>query len=479
MTGSRNKNHGLDTVWEPHPGAQVKFLRCPVYEALLGGNRGGGKTDALLMDFLQGVGVGYGASWKGILFREQYTQLTDLINKCHKWVRQIFPDAKYNGSEHTWRFGTGELLYLRYMRVPSDYWAYHGHEYPWIGWEELTNWPTDECYKIMMSCNRSSEKDIPRRYRATCNPSGPGHGWVKQRFVDPGQPLQIIFDEETMKNRVFIPSSLDENTTLLEADPTYKNTLLAATKDDPVKFKAWILGDWDIVAGGFFSDLWDPKVHVLKTFPLPKSWNIVRSFDWGSSKPWSVTYIAECNGEQPEPGITEEYGLPYFPKDSCIIINEIYGWDGTVNTGDRATSQEIAERVLQKDAALLMEYGIKVHIGPADTQIWEVRDGTSIANNMRTHGLHWTKAYKGSGSRVSGWALMRTMLGAAKRQDLEAPRLYFFREARHHIRTLPIQQIDEKKPEDICSDLEDHCMDSTRYGLTRKFTRMKRRKVRH
>jgi len=462
-------------IWTPHPGSQVQFLECPVHEVLLHGNRGGGKTDVLLMDFLQHVGLGYGAEWRGILFREEYTQLTDVINKSKKWISQIFPGAKYNGSEHKWTFPDGEQLFLRYMRVASDYWNYHGHEYPWIGWEELTNWATDECYKSMMSTNRCSDPNVPRKYRSTCNPAGPGHGWVKQRFIDAVDPLQIFHDNETKKGRVHIPSRLQENETLLAADPTYVNTILASAQDDPVKYKAWVLGSWDIIAGGFFTDLWDPAIHILPYFPIPRTWDVIRSFDWGSSKPWAVTYIAESNGEQPDC----EYELPYFTKGSVVIINEVYGWTGTVNEGDRATSQQIAERVLELDAAIEREFGCKVRSGPADTNIYEVRDGTSIGSNMATRGLHWKRAYKGSGSRVAGWSLIRTMLGAAKRKDPEAAHLYFCDRARHHIRTLPLMQTDDKKPEDIDTDLEDHAMDSMRYGLTRKLTKMKRRKVRY
>ena len=469
-----NKN----VIWTPHEGGQKLFLPCPADEVLLSGNRGGGKTDALLMDFLQHVGLGYGIEWRGILFREEYTQLTDIINKSRKWISQIFPDAKYNGSEHKWTFATGEQLYLRYMRVPSDYWNYHGHEYPWIGWEELTNWATDECYKAMMSTNRCSDPNVPRKYRSTCNPAGPGHGWVKHRFIDAMNPLQIFRDKATNKTRVNVPLLLDENTTFLSADPNYKNTILLAAQDDPVKYKAWVLGSWDIIAGGFFTDLWEPKTHILPYFQVPDSWRVIRSFDWGSSKPWSVSYIAECNGEQPEFWEKEEKELPYFPNGSAVVINEVYGWNGTVNEGDRATSQDIAERVLEVDSSIKREFGIKVIAGPADTNIYEVRDGSSISSNMTTHGLHWRKAYKGSGSRVAGWSLMRTMLGAAKRKDPEKPHLYFMDRARHHIRTLPIMQHDEKKSEDINSDLEDHAMDGVRYGLTRKFISMRRRKVR-
>ena len=187
----------------------------------------------------------------------------------------------------------------------------------------------------MMSCNRSSNPDVPRKYRATCNPSGPGHGWVKQRFIDAMPPLTIFEDPETGRNRVNIPSALSENITLLEADPNYVNTILAAAQDDPVKYKAWILGEWDIIAGGALSDVWNPATQLLPRFEFPKSWPVHRSFDWGSTKPWSVTYGAEANGEQPD----SEYEIPYIPKGSIIIIDELYGWNGTVNTGDQAVSQ--------------------------------------------------------------------------------------------------------------------------------------------
>lgn len=412
-------------------------------------------TDCLLMDFLQHVGVGYGMEWRGVLFREEYTQLTDVINKSKKWISQIFPGAKYNGSEHKWTFPEGETLYLRYMRVPGDYWAYHGHEYPWIGWEELTNWATDECYLAMMSCNRCSDPDVPRKYRSTCNPSGPGHSWVKHRFIEPIPPLKILKDPNSGKTRAHINSKLEENKTFLDADPRYQQTIIEATKDDPAKYKAWVLGSWDIVTGGFFYDVWDRDIHVLPYFQIPASWRFYRSFDWGSTKPWAVTYIAESNGEQP----IGYPNLPYFPTGTAVVFQELYGWNGKPNEGDpeKATSYEIADRVLGMDRAIEREFRAKVFPGPADNSIYDVRDGASIGSTMRTFGLHWRPSYKGPGSRISGWALIRTMLGAAKRKDLENPHLYFCEPARHHIRTLPLMQHDKGKPEDIDTNLEDHC----------------------
>jgi len=139
-------------------------------------------TDCLLMSFGMHVGKGFGAGWKGILFRQTYKQLTDVITKTKKWFPQIWPDAKFNHSEHVWTWPGGEQLLLRQFQKADDYWNYHGHEYPWIGWEELCNWATDEGYKRMMSCCRSSTKGMPRMVRATTNPYGPGHNWVKYRF---------------------------------------------------------------------------------------------------------------------------------------------------------------------------------------------------------------------------------------------------------------------------------------------------------
>jgi len=458
---------------------------------MLHGNRGGGKTDVLIMDYAQGVGKGFGPDYKGLLLREATTELGDVISKCRKWLPRIFPSAKYNASKKIWTFEDGETLWLNYARTLEDYDQYHGHEYPWIGWEEITNHVFPTVYLKLMSCNRSANKLIVPKYRSTCNPSGPGHAWVKQRFIDVCEPGKIHREElefefpdangemQTQKvevARTHVQSYMTENKALLEADPMYMAKIFSLTQDDEMLRKAWIDGSWDLLIGGFFTDVWDKDKHILPTFKIPSSWKLRRSFDWGSSRPWSVTYGFEANGEQPEK--IEGLDLPYFPVGSVIIVSEIYGWNGTINEGDKAESPQIAQRVLRVDNSLMTEYNVRCIPGPADTSIWDVRDGTSIGNTLSANGCHWTRAYKGSGSRIAGWAIIRLMLGAAKRGDLETPHLYFFPAAMHHIRTLPQMQRDKRKPEDIDTDLEDHAMDSLRYLLARKLTTMKRRKVR-
>jgi hypothetical protein len=448
-----------NVVWAPHEGAQRKGLTCPVWELLMHGNRGGGKTDWLLMDYASGVGRGYGSDYRGLLLREATTELGDVIAKSQKWFPRLFPGAKYNEQRKKWKFPDGETLWFNYARVLSDYDQYHGHEYPWIGWEELTNHAVDEVYLKLMSCNRCSNPNVPKKYRATCNPSGPGNQWVKLRFIDAISEGRVIREKIEVNipddngnliptvldvTRTHIFSDLEENLTLLRADPLYKAKILQMTQDNEMLRKAWIHGSWDLNIGGFFTDVWEHNTHVIKTyFDIPKSWKCVRSFDWGSSKPWCVTYFVEANGEQPN------FSPCFIPKGSVIVINEIYGWTGKANEGDMATSQEMARRVLEMDKFIMVEYGLKVEIGPADTSIYDVKDGTSIGTNMGSFGCYWTRAYKGSGSRIAGWGLIRQMLGAARRHELEAPHLYFLPQAQHHIRVIPLAQRDPKKPEDI------------------------------
>ena len=342
----------------------------------------------------------------------------------------------------------------------------------YIGWEELTNHPADEVYLMLMSCLRSPNKQIPLKYRASCNPSGVGAPWVKARFIDTVPEGRIYIDEfGKSRTHIFIPTA--ENRVLMEATPEYQNTLMTMTVGNENLRKAWVYGSWDIVMGGFFTDVWDPQVHVLKSkvfgdpfapaFKIPHTWKVKRSFDWGSAKPWSVTYGAICNGDQPD-------GLDFeLPVGSVIVIDEIYGWTGKPNEGDGATSAVIADRVLKKDKELQdthsaldrntgTVYTLRVSPGPADNSIWTVIDGTSIGLSMQRLGLHWQHSYKGPGSRRAGVAIIRDMLYAAKQKNPEKPHLYFFQSATNHIRTIPMQQRSTKDPEDINSDLEDHCI---------------------
>lgn len=439
-------------IWAPQPGSQVSFLTCPVWEVLYGGTRGGGKTDALLMDFAQHVGQGYGLSWRGILFRQTHPQLEDILAKSIKWFSQIFPGAVFKANSYKWVFPEGEQLLLRHMDKATDYYKYHGHEYPWIGWEELTNWPTNECYEAMKSTNRSSAPNMPRKYRATCNPWGAGHGWVKSYFVEPAPPMTKIISA-VGKERMYINSNIKENKILLKNDPDYLK-ILEDTKD-PVKRAAWLEGDWDIAAGGFFEHVWRPDKIVVEPFDIPSGWTFGISFDWGSAKPASLGVWALSDGNC-------DNLTSFYPRGSLIRVEEVYvakkdSLGRTIpDTGTKMTNEQLAHLV----GNILNKYNIYYQF--ADPSIFKEQGGDSIFKQMKKvdDRIRFKPA---DNERIPGWQTMLDMMYEAGKDEPERPGLWVFETCRDWIRTIPALTRDERVLDDVNTDLEDHIADETRY----------------
>lgn len=445
-------------IWAPLPGSQVLFLTCPIEEALYEGTRGPGKTEALLMAYGRYVGMGFGSYWRGIIFRQTYKQLTDLIVKSQRLFRSVFPGAKYNKSSHTWVFPGGEELLLRQMKTPDDYWDYHGHEYPFIGWEELTSWPTGECYEVMKSCFRSPAPGMPRLMRSTTNPFGVGHRWVKEQWIEPGPRGSIILDKEGNR-RVAIHGSVEENLYLVKNDPDYIRRL-DAIKDPNVR-AAWRYGSWEINAGGAVDDVWDAKIHMIPCFDVPNNWTIKRSFDWGSARPFSVGWHATSNGEEVElsDGTTRS-----FRPGSQIRVAELYGSNGQPNVGLKWTNRRIAQEIVAKEVQL----GIRGRVlaGAADSAIFSESTGydKSIYQEMVEEGVEFIPAPKGPGSRRRRLSFLRSALDAAKMN--EGPGLFAMNRCTEFRRQIPALPRDEDDYECVDSDCEDHLYDELTYELS-------------
>ena len=280
-----------NAAWRPNSMSQVMAVNSLEPEVLLEGNRGGGKTITLCMCFAAHVDKGYGASWRGIIFRNTLKALEDIINQSKKVFWRIWPEATFNETERLWKFPGGETLKFSQFATPDDYNTWHGQEFPFIGWEELTNYPTDACYRSMMSCNRSSHPLVPRIIRATTNPSGPGKRWVKMRWnlpvmrniVQSGLKDEDGFD---MPSRLSIHFKFEENIDLVKVDPAYMSRVRQSAANAEIK-KAWVEGDWNAKSGGYFDDVFEPSVHMLPKFTVPIGWPIFRALDWGSGKPYS------------------------------------------------------------------------------------------------------------------------------------------------------------------------------------------------
>lgn len=441
-------------AWRAEPGtSQALFLACPVYEVLFEGTRGPGKTEALLVDFARDCGRGFGDRWRGILFRRTYKQLEEVSVKIAR-LKPAFPGSRLINDDTEWHFPGGEVLFLRYLEKERDSDNYQGHEYPWIGFEELTTWPNLDCYESVRACNRTSVPGIKIKYRATANPHGVGHNAVKQYWVDPAPAGTIIRNEQGME-RVRITGHWSENKALLAADPNYP--LRLRSEPNPNKRKAWYGGRWDITSGGIIDDLWDERVHLVtrpwKISETPKSWRIERALDWGSARPFSVGWWARTDGTEAPNGIA-------YPKNSRIRLNEWYGWTGKANEGLGLTAQAVAGGIVKREK----DMGIwgRVQIGPADLPTPQPGE-TDMLDKFRKNGVRFFRPKKPSGSIEAGWEAVRDMLHATLQKPWEEPVLLVFPTCAQFRRTVPSLPRDENKPERHDTDAEDHIADETRY----------------
>lgn len=440
-------------IWRPNSRPQALFLSCPYPELLFGGARGPGKTDSLLMAFLQHVGRGYGPDWKGIIFRQTYKQLGEIVAKSKRFFPAICPGAQFRSGDMEWIFPAGESLKLRHVRRPADMENYQGHEYPFGGFDELCNLSSQETYEMAKGFCRSSNPSVPKMIRCTANPLGPGHLWVKRYFIDPAPALVPIEDAYGGK-RVFIPATIYDNRNLVEADPEYLRRL-ESISDDNLR-RAWLQGDWNVVAGSFFGDIWMSSRNIVRPFTIPSSWYCFRSFDWGSAKPFSVGWWAIADGTQAPNNL-------FYPRGALIRFAEWYGArkdaNGQVvpNEGLRISSREVARGIREKEQFMRERMGITVHPGPADPAIFAKQDGPSVADNMATEGVTWVAA---DNTRVTGWQQLRERIWG----DEDKPMLYVFSTCTELIRTLPAAPHDQRIPDDIDTEFEDHALDEARYA---------------
>lgn len=469
------------------------------------------------MAFRRFVGIGYGQFWRGVIFDLEFDNLSGLVAESKKWFPKFFDGAKFyeSTSAYKWVWPTGEELLFRHVKKIADYEGFHGHEYPFIGWNELTKYPTSELYDKFMSVNRSTFKPetdtphrvvspndedasaahigsdnvlriyftdngaplppIPLKVFSTTNPNGPGHGWVKRRFIDAAprgkvvrQAVEIFnpqtqLDDIVIKTQIAIFGSYRENIYL----PPGYIAELEKIKDKNLR-RAWLFGDWDIVTGGALDDVWDRSVHVLPRFPVPHTWRLDRSMDWGSSHPFSVGWWAEANGEE---AIIYHNGQEYSfcpPAGTLIQFAEWYGTGeiGT-NKGLKLSAASVADGILEREQGLALNGWIKrkVWAGPADNSIRDVReiDVDTIESKMAAKKVEWTKSDKSPGSRKNGLQLMRDRLEAASKR--EGPALYFMDNCVASISTIPTLPRDPDKIDDVDTTAEDHPYDMARYRV--------------
>lgn len=446
-TTQRAVTVAANVLWRPHY-KQALALQCPAFELLFGGGAGGGKSDFLLIDFWAGV-TKYGRHWQGILFRRTYAELEELMKRADELYKPL--GAKFVAKEKKYLFRNGAALKFRYLEHDNDVLNYQGHQYTWIGFDELGNYPTDFPWRYMISRCRSAA-GVPCYMRATANPGGVGHAWIKTRFVDGFEPYKVhrvlttagigAGSTATLRNdstRCFIPSLLEDNPTLMRNDPGYQERLKLLPGH---LYRALRNGDWDIFAGQVF-DEWRRALHVVKPFALtPGVWKKFYALDWGYQSPFSLGKWA-VNGD----GRMVRYG-------------EWYGCSKEeMNTGIKMDPRAAAARAWQ--AGILESVTDVV----ADISMWEkTGDAPSAAEEWENAGFTMIQANK---DRLNGLLIFHQRLKTRCEDD--KPMLLVFDHCVDFIRTIPALTPDLSNPEDVNTNLEDHIYDEARYAMMSDF----------
>ena len=433
-----------NVLFKPNAGPQTEFLAASEREVLYGGSAGGGKSYAMLADPLRYMGH---PQFSGLLLRHTTEELRELIFKSQELYPKIWPGIKWSERKMQWTAPSGARLWMSYLDRDDDVLRYQGLAFSWIGFDELTQWATPYAWNYMRSRLRSTAPDLPIFMRATTNPGGRGHHWVKKMFIDPAaynKPFDATDIEtgevlrypsghpkagKTLFKRRFIPARLTDNPYLSESGD-YEAMLLSLPEQQR---RQLLEGDWDIKEGAAFTEF-NRDIHVIEPFTIPSNWVKFRACDYGYGSYSGVLWFAVA------------------PSEQLIVYRELYV--------SKVLATDLADQILELEAG---DGNIKY--GVLDSSLWHKRGdiGPSLAEQMIARGCRFRPSDRSKGSRVSGKNEIHIRLQID--EYTEEPRLVIFNSCTNLVAQLPALPIDKKNPEDIDTHSEDHLYDALRYGI--------------
>jgi phage terminase large subunit len=138
----------------------------------------------------------------------------------------------------------------------------------------------------------------------------------------------------------------------------------------------YLYGDWDSVEGGYFEDDYNPGVHVIAPFKIPRDWPKFRVMDWGFKTHGVCGWFA----------LDPDENLYLFYEFNFRLMKDA----------------EVAKRITEIEKSFGFwdknENKSRLLSSVADTQLWEERgdSGKSKAQVFADHGIYWEPADKAS-----------------------------------------------------------------------------------
>ncbi len=406
---------------------QWEFVNATADEVLFGGAAGGGKSFGQLADALL-----YALQYPGsrqLLLRRTYPELEKSLVRG---MLALYPSSMftYKKSEHTGRFCNGSLIDLGYCDHENDVYKYQSAEYDVIRFDELTHF-TEQMYVYLISRLRGSN-GYPKQVKSSTNPGGLGHGWVKSRFVDIGEPDKVY--NFTAGSRLFLPAGVQDNRFLMQKDPEYVRRLENLSEQDK---RALLYGEWDLFEGQFF-DLWRRELHVVAPFIIEEGWRKYFVMDYGLDMLAAYLVAVDSMG-------------------NAYVYKELY--EGKDNGGNGHIVSAAADRI----RAFTEGERISCYLAPPDLWSRQKDTGKSMAALFAEQGVRLTKAPNG---RATGWMQLKEWLRPVQQEDgVIRPRMRIFSTCVNLIRTLPALQYDKRDPGDCAREPHEltHGPDALRY----------------
>tara|TARA_R100000781_G_scaffold46900_1_gene31548 strand:+ start:471 stop:1907 length:1437 start_codon:yes stop_codon:yes gene_type:complete len=436
--------------YTPQP-KQELLHKCKAQQILFGGAAGGGKSHSLRWDIiafcLENAGL------NAFIFRRSLPELD--ANHIQPLKKELPNElGNFNETRKRFEFYNGSSIQFQYLERDSDCDRIQGTEIHIAGIDEAGQMTAYQLGYIKSRMRLGSfepkQKEYLPRLVMTANPGGQSHNFLKSLYIDPA-PGETYFYDVTMRNpdnpkdkgwlTMYIPAKMQDNKYI---DPNYASSFSGLPEE---LARALRDGDWDLVVGSFFGDIWKRDIHVIRPFQIPHYWLKFRSFDWGSASPFSVGWWAVAEGHET------------IPDGALVRYREWYG-SSRPNVGIRMTAEEVGAGIRSREK----EDG-KLDYSVADPSIWKFDGGPSIGERLSKMGVRFRRA---DNSRINGWDQVRQRLIG----DDGVPMLYMFKDCVDSIRTIPVLTHDKHRMEDIDTTQEDHAADDIRYAcMSRPYTR--------